>query len=504
MLKVVVGVNQEAPDLAAGVNFDRFKHEILLTAQLQHPHILPVFTSGETEGLPYYTMPFVEGESLRVHLMRAGAMPIAVTVSILRDVARALEFAHANGVVHRDIKPDNILLAGNTATVSDFGIAKALLASAHASHAVTVAADVGLVIGTPLYMAPAAETGLDHRVDLYALGCCVLEAFDVHERFFDFEFFRQQGHTDDDSYANAGRVFRGSTADGGPFTKDLAYSKGFILIYNYILLAVRKGLQNRIALLFCGKTTLEDMRTLAQLVEEGIVVPPKYLPPLFADLPAVPMQADIPEELLPSVLRGAAGGVRSDRDLLRAVRAGARFGEARDRCLAGLDPRDRRPFPDVQGADALLHHPGVAVDAHPPQAAPVLVVPVDQQADPGFGADVRQPLQRPAAFGLLVDHQPDGVPLPGEDHGDDTGHAGLGRAGRVDPAGALPRAGGDDPGPGRTSDRGRGPPRPVGRPGPVDRRPGGLPAGVGRVPGTHAGRGPGRGRLGCATWSYDT
>jgi serine/threonine-protein kinase len=84
-----------SPNLTARVNFERFKQEIVLTAQLQHPHILPVFTTGETEGLPYYTMPFVEGESLRVHLMRAGAMPIAVAVSILRDVARALEFAHA-------------------------------------------------------------------------------------------------------------------------------------------------------------------------------------------------------------------------------------------------------------------------------------------------------------------------------------------------------------------------------------------------------------------------
>jgi eukaryotic-like serine/threonine-protein kinase len=166
-----------SPELAAGVNFERFRQEIVLTAQLQHPHILPVFTTGETEGLPYYTMPFVEGESLRVHLMRAGAMPIAAAISILRDVARALEFAHAKGVVHRDIKPDNILLAGNTATVSDFGIAKALLAS----HAVTVSAprtDLGLVIGTPLYMAPeqaAADTWLDHRVDLYALGCVAYE-----------------------------------------------------------------------------------------------------------------------------------------------------------------------------------------------------------------------------------------------------------------------------------------------------------------------------------------
>ena len=109
--------------------------------------------------------------------MRTGAMPIAGAVGILRDVARALEFAHAKGVVHRDIKPDNILLAGNTATVSDFGIAKALLAS----HAVTVSAprtDLGIVIGTPLYMAPeqaAADAGIDHRVDLYALGCVAYE-----------------------------------------------------------------------------------------------------------------------------------------------------------------------------------------------------------------------------------------------------------------------------------------------------------------------------------------
>src|SRR6476620_9513755 len=166
-----------SPHLAAGVNFERFKHEIMLTAQLQHPHILPVFTTGETEGLPYYTMPFVEGESLRVHLMRVGAMPIAVAVSILRDVARALEFAHAKGVVHRDLTPDNILLAGNTATVSDFGIAKALLAS----HAETISApmtELGMVIGTPVYMAPeqaAADTGLDHRVDLYSLGCVAYE-----------------------------------------------------------------------------------------------------------------------------------------------------------------------------------------------------------------------------------------------------------------------------------------------------------------------------------------
>jgi serine/threonine protein kinase/tetratricopeptide (TPR) repeat protein len=166
-----------SPDLAAGVNFDRFKREILVTARLQHPHIVPVFTAGETEGLPYYTMPFVEGESLRVRLMRTGAMPVAVAVSILRDVARALEFAHAKGVVHRDIKPDNILLAGDTAAVSDFGIAKALMASRVETSAAPMT-DLGVAIGTPQYMAPeqaAADAGLDHRVDLYALGCVAYE-----------------------------------------------------------------------------------------------------------------------------------------------------------------------------------------------------------------------------------------------------------------------------------------------------------------------------------------
>src|SRR3979409_843499 len=137
-----------SPDLAAGVNVERFKREILVTARLQHPHIVPVFTAGETSGLPYYTMPFVEGESLRVRLLRTGAMPMLVAVSILRDVARALEFAHSKGVVHRDIKPDNILLTGNTATVPDFGIAKALIVSRVATSPAPMT-ERGVAIGTP-------------------------------------------------------------------------------------------------------------------------------------------------------------------------------------------------------------------------------------------------------------------------------------------------------------------------------------------------------------------
>jgi serine/threonine protein kinase len=166
-----------SPDLAAGVNFERFKREILVTARLQHPHVVPVFTAGETAGLPYYTMPFVEGDSLGVRLMRTGAMPILVAVSILRDVARALEFAHSKGVVHRDIKPDNILLTGNTAAVSDFGIAKALEASRMTTGAAEMT-ELGVAVGTPQYMAPeqaAGDTALDHRVDLYALGCVAYE-----------------------------------------------------------------------------------------------------------------------------------------------------------------------------------------------------------------------------------------------------------------------------------------------------------------------------------------
>jgi len=102
-----------------------------------------------------------------------------------------------------------------------------------------------------------------------------------------FEFFRGQGFQEQEAYSNASRVFRGSTPDGGPFTKDLVYSKGFVLVYNYMRIAVRKGLLDRIPLLFCGKTTLEDMRTLAQAVDEGVVRAPVYLPPLLRDLNAV-------------------------------------------------------------------------------------------------------------------------------------------------------------------------------------------------------------------------
>ena len=165
-----------SPDLAAGVSVERFRREIQLTARLQHPHIVPILSAGEMNGLPFYTMPFVEGESLRVRLVRTGAMPIAQVVNILRDVARALDFAHEKGVVHRDVKPDNILLAGESATVTDFGIAKAIAASRVGDD--DALTQLGIALGTPQYMAPeqiAADPDIDARADLYSLGCVAYE-----------------------------------------------------------------------------------------------------------------------------------------------------------------------------------------------------------------------------------------------------------------------------------------------------------------------------------------
>jgi eukaryotic-like serine/threonine-protein kinase len=173
--KVVVKVLP--PELTAGVNVDRFRREIQLSAKLQHPHIVPVLSTGETGGVPYYTMPFVEGESLRARLAKTGPLPITDAVNILRDTARALAYAHERGVVHRDIKPDNILLTSGTASVADFGIAKAV-AAARTDAPNSTLTQVGTSIGTPAYMAPeqaAGDPGTDHRADLYAFGCMAYE-----------------------------------------------------------------------------------------------------------------------------------------------------------------------------------------------------------------------------------------------------------------------------------------------------------------------------------------
>jgi serine/threonine protein kinase len=165
------------PELAAGVSVDRFRREIQLAAQLQHPHIVPLLSAGESEGLPYFIMPFVTGESLRARVAREGELPIAETVRILRDVVSALVFAHARGIVHRDIKPDNVLLSGGVAVVTDFGVAKAVSASAE-NAAVSDLTSLGVALGTPAYMAPEQATAspqTDHRADIYALGAMAYE-----------------------------------------------------------------------------------------------------------------------------------------------------------------------------------------------------------------------------------------------------------------------------------------------------------------------------------------
>jgi serine/threonine protein kinase len=173
--KVVVKVI--LPELAAGVSVERFRREIQLAAQLQHPHIVPLLSAGEAEGLPYFIMPYVMGESLRARVTRDGELPIAESVRILRDVVSALAYAHARGVVHRDIKPDNVLLSSGVAVVTDFGVAKAVSASAEASGAGGITS-LGIALGTPAYMSPEQATAspqTDHRADLYALGAMAYE-----------------------------------------------------------------------------------------------------------------------------------------------------------------------------------------------------------------------------------------------------------------------------------------------------------------------------------------
>jgi eukaryotic-like serine/threonine-protein kinase len=162
------------PDLAAGVSVERFRREIMLAAGLNHPNIVPVLRSGEIAGLPYFLMPFIKGESLRGRLAR-GPLSVRETTSILKDVARALAYAHERGIVHRDIKPDNILLTGDAATVTDFGVAKAITASRKAGVPERPASVTGegISLGTPTYMGPeqaVADPNLTGAADIYSLG----------------------------------------------------------------------------------------------------------------------------------------------------------------------------------------------------------------------------------------------------------------------------------------------------------------------------------------------
>jgi tetratricopeptide (TPR) repeat protein len=162
------------PELAAVLSADRFQREVRLAAALQHPHIVPLLAAGSAGDILYYTMPFVEGESLRTRLAREHELPVPEAVRLLREVVDALAYAHRQGIVHRDIKPDNILLSQHHAVVTDFGIAKALSA-AGGSGTLT---GTGMAVGTPTYMAPeqaTGEAGVDHRADIYSLGALAYE-----------------------------------------------------------------------------------------------------------------------------------------------------------------------------------------------------------------------------------------------------------------------------------------------------------------------------------------
>ena len=142
-----VAVKVLRPELAAVLGIDRFLSEIRVTAHLQHPHILPLFDSGQAGGLIYYVMPYVEGESLRQRLEREQQLPIDVAVGLTADVAEALDYAHRHGVVHRDIKPENVLFQDGQAVVADFGIALAAAAGSRLT-------ETELSLGTPQYMSP--------------------------------------------------------------------------------------------------------------------------------------------------------------------------------------------------------------------------------------------------------------------------------------------------------------------------------------------------------------
>lgn len=169
----LVAIKVLRPELTIALGAERFLREIKVTARLNHPHILPLLDSGEADGFLYYVMPYVEGESLRDRLDREHRLAVEEALVITREVADALEYAHQHGVVHRDVKPENILISAGHAVVADFGIARAIQAAGDQTTTQT-----GILLGTPAYMSPeqaAGESELDGRSDIYSLGCVLYE-----------------------------------------------------------------------------------------------------------------------------------------------------------------------------------------------------------------------------------------------------------------------------------------------------------------------------------------